>query len=318
MLLRLSCSCFPRLTGHPATDSTNSSVSPTPDHPSSLQSPPKVLLMRFYLHLVILFARTALIRELMFPANFCIQVVTRIFWFSARVALFHLIYGEVNNIQEWTRHQYFTFMATGMLINGIVEMIFMPSCAAFCESIRTGRLDLSLTRPIDVQFLVSLQRMNPAMLSQIMLALTLLTYSVFSLNQPVSPIAIGLYCFYVTIAVAFFYSLMIATACTSIWFGRNQGLYDFWFYLTIFAQYPRSIYNRSSAAAEFEAGEMLQFTFSWVVPILLVVTVPARTLAGMAVDWRFAAATLVSTLLCIAASRMVFRFALSHYRGASS
>ncbi|MGB0741569.1 MAG: ABC-2 family transporter protein, partial [Planctomycetaceae bacterium] len=103
-----------------------------------------------------------------------------------------------------------------------------------------------------------------------------------------------------------------------LWFGRNQGLYDFWFYLTIFAQYPRSIYNRSSAAAEFEAGEMLQFTFSWVVPILLVVTVPARTLAGMAVDWRFAAATLVSTLLCIAASRMVFRFALSHYRGASS
>ncbi len=275
--------------------------------------------MRFYFQLLILFARTALIRELMFPANFCIQVVTRIFWFAARVALFQLIYREVDHIQEWNQHQYFTFMATGMLINGIVEMIFMPSCAAFCESIRTGRLDLSLTRPIDVQFLVSLQRMNPAMASQILLALTLLGISVSNLSQPVTILSVLIYIFYVFIAVAFFYSLMIATACTSIWFGRNQGLYDFWFYLTIFAQYPRSIYNSSSASASgFEAAEFLQFTFSWVVPILLVVTVPARSLAGMAVDWRFAVAALTCTLLCIAASRMIFRFALSHYRGASS
>ncbi|HAV34020.1 MAG TPA: hypothetical protein DCX79_18635, partial [Planctomycetaceae bacterium] len=47
---------------------------------------------------------------------------------------------------------------------------FMPNCAAFCEQIRTGRLDFALTRPVDAQFLVSLQRLNPAMFTQVLLA----------------------------------------------------------------------------------------------------------------------------------------------------
>lgn len=271
----------------------------------------------FHLRLLSQFIRNALIREMMFPANFLIQVVTRLFWFAARVALFRLIYSEVQQIREWSREEYFTFMATGMLINSIVEAFFMPNCAAFCEHIRTGRLDFALTRPVDAQFLVSLQRLNPAMFTQVLLAAALLFMSLSKLNQPVPLSAIALYLFYIGVAVTFFYSLMIATACTSIWFGRNQGLYDFWFYITIFAQYPRSIYDGSDAS-RFESGEALQFAFSWVLPILLVVTIPAQTILSTATNPAFAVAMLASTAACFALSRMVFNWSLSHYRGASS
>ena len=102
----------------------------------------------FYAGVLWMFVRNSLIREMMFPANFMIQVVTRLFWFFARVALFVVIYKEVDHIQGWSQHQYFAFMATGMLINAIVEAFFMPNCAAFCENIRTGKLDFALTRPI--------------------------------------------------------------------------------------------------------------------------------------------------------------------------
>ena len=71
--------------------------------------------MLFYGRVFLTFFRNSLIREMMFPANFLIQVVTRLFWFSARVALFGMIYGEVDQIQEWSKHEYFAFMATGIL-----------------------------------------------------------------------------------------------------------------------------------------------------------------------------------------------------------
>lgn len=269
------------------------------------------------LRLFLLFARNALIREMMFPANFLIQVVTRLFWFFARISLFGLIYREVDQIQEWSRESYFAFMATGMLINSIVEAFFMPNCAAFCEDIRTGKLDLALTKPVDTQFLVSLRRVNPAMMIQLGLSVALLIQSLVAIGKAISLQQIAGYLFFIFVAVTFFYSMMIITACTSIWFGRNQGLYDFWFYITIFAQYPRSIYNGTDAN-HFEAGEALQFVFSWVVPILLVVTIPAETIVGAVTDPRFIQVAVMMTAAGFFLSRRIFQWSLNHYRGASS
>ena len=71
---------------------------------------------------------------------------------------------------------------------------------------------------------------------------------------------------------AILYSLTIALAATSIWLGRNQSLYDFWFYITNFARYPMEIYHRGW-------GVPLWGFFTFVVPVLVVVNVPARLLA---------------------------------------
>jgi len=105
-------------------------------------------------------------------------------------------------------------------------------------------------------------------------------------------------------------------ARTSVWFGRNQGLYDFWFYISVFARYPRSIYTGSAL------GTSIQFVFSYVLPILLVVTVPARVLLGKFNDdwWSawFVVALLLASGLGLLISRRVFMSALRGYRSASS
>lgn len=273
--------------------------------------------LMFYGRVFWMFVRNSLIREMMFPANFIIQVVTRLFWFFARVALFVVIYKEVDHIQEWSKHEYFAFMSTGMLINAIVEAFFMPNCAAFCDNIRTGKLDFALTKPVDPQFLVSMQRVSLAMISQIMLAMALLVWSLINIGAPITLGQVAMYVFYIGVAVAFFYSLMITTACTSIWFGRNQGLYDFWFYITIFAQYPRSIYDGRDSS-RFESGEALQFGFTWIVPILLVVTVPAQIIVGTLDNRIFAMVAAVAAVAALVVSRGVFQWSLNYYRGASS
>ncbi|HID21981.1 MAG TPA: hypothetical protein EYP14_06225, partial [Planctomycetaceae bacterium] len=98
------------------------------------------------------FFRNALIREATFRANFVVTLVTRTFWFGAQLTLFAIIYGQVRTINDWTREEYFAFMATAMLINALVETFFMPNCANFSELIRTGNLDFALLKPIDTQF----------------------------------------------------------------------------------------------------------------------------------------------------------------------
>lgn len=276
--------------------------------------------MLIYIRVFGTFLRNALIREMMFKANFLIQIVTRGLWFFAQVALFQIIYREVNYISGWTQDQFFAFMATGMLINGIVETFFMPNCANLSEQIRTGRLDFALVKPLDTQFMVSLERVNLAMLGQIALALALLGTSLSNMSTPISVTQLLLYGFYVAVGVVFFYSMMIVTACTSIYLGRNQGLYDFWFYITVFARYPRGIYDRTGDTndSRFDAGEMLQFGFSYLMPILLVVTVPARMITGTLEQKSWAVIALCGAIAGIVISRFVFRFSMNHYRSASS
>lgn len=271
----------------------------------------------YYLRVFFTFFRNAIVREMMFQGNFLIQIITRAFWFFAQIALFGIIFGSVPEINGWTRDQYFAFMATGMLINGIVETFFMPNCANLSEQIRTGKLDFALVKPIDSQFLVSLERINLAMLSQLALAAGLLLKSLWNLGEPISALQLALFFLYVAAGVLFFYSMMMITACSSIFLGRNQGLYDFWFYITVFARYPRSIYDGQDND-RFESGEMLQFGFSYIMPILLVVTVPARIIVGTLEEKHWAVVALLTALIGLVISRLVFRWSLNHYRSASS
>ena len=263
------------------------------------------------------FLRNALVREMMFRGNFLINVITRAFWFCAQITLFEIIYRNVDSINDWTRPQYFAFMATGMLINSIIEALFMPNCANFSEMIRTGNLDFVLVKPIDTQFLISCEKMELAMINQSLLALGLLAYSLIQIGEPISAMQVVAYLGFVVVGVAFFYSLMIALASTSIWLTRNQGLYDFWFYITVFARYPRSIYDGVDPR-RLEFGEILQGTFTFAIPILLVITVPARVIANDLSDWRYPAIGLVSSTVGLVLSRMLFQWSLRSYRSSGS
>lgn len=204
-------------------------------------------------------------------------------------------------------------MATWMLIHALVETFFMPNCAQISEKIRTGDLDFALVKPIDTQFLVSCERIDLPMLCQVFLACSLLGYALKISGHPLSLQQIVIYLVLVISAVMFFYSLMIVLACTSIWFGRNQGLLDFWFYITIFARYPDSIYSGTPL------GEMIRFSFSFIIPILLVVTVPARELMAMVIRpaW-LTSFTVGSSLAMFVIARRVFLWSLRYYRSASS
>jgi ABC-2 type transport system permease protein len=259
------------------------------------------------------FFRNSLVREMAFRGNFLIEIVTNAFWFGAQLVFFTLIFGNVDAMNGWSRYEFFAFMATNMIVNTVMEAFFMPNCANFSELIRTGNLDFALLKPIDTQFLISFEKLDLGALCHILLPASLLGYSLHRLDWPVDAVRVVSYFGLVALGIAFFYSLMIMLAATSVWLGRNQGLYEFWFYITVFARYPRNIYGGSPA------GAVLQMVFSYVVPILLVITVPAEVVIGRLLEpWWIVLVTAAAAIAGLIISRRVFYFALKSYRSASS
>ncbi len=274
-----------------------------------------------YLAVFWMFARNSLIRDMTFRTNYIIEVVFGLCWALMNLGFYTLVYrlmyadGDgAADIAGWSQYQFFVFIATTILVNSFVEGFFMANAEELSELTRTGGLDFALLKPIDTQFLVSLQRINWSAIPKLLLALALLAYSIPRIEGlTLHPIQFILYPLYVVMGTLILYSVMIGLAATSIWLGRNQSLYDFWFYITNFSRYPMEIYEGSF-------GSPLRFVFTYLIPILVVINVPAATLAKPLAEtnWPLAGFAVVATVGSLAISRWIFQRALMSYRSASS
>lgn len=275
-----------------------------------------------YLKVFLTFMRNSLIRDMTFRANFLIECVTSVTWMAMNLGFYLLIFRYTDQIAGWNQFEFFAFLSTTMIINSLVQSFFMPNCEELNELIRTGGLDFALLKPIDTQFLISLRKVEWAGLSNFVAGIILLVFSVWQLTHQTerplafNPVWIAAYAFYVLCGVTIMYSVMISLAATSIWLGQNRSLYDFWFYITNFSRYPMEIYDGFW-------GRPLRWIFTFILPILLVVNVPARLIvwpvaADIASTWQLAAYGLVATAASFGLSRWLFVRSLGGYRSASS
>lgn len=281
-----------------------------------------------YIKVLLTFARNSLVRDMSFRTNFVFTCISSMAWAAMNYGLFKVIYVHTNSIGRdsgWGESEFFLFLGTIWVINSLVQTFFMQNMEHFSEMIRMGSLDFALLKPIDTQFLISFPRINWAQLPNGMLGIALIIVSVRELMaQPGKDLDLSIgtvaaFLFFIGCGVLMMYSLMICLAATSIWLGRNQQLYNFWFYITNFYRYPMEIYQKGGSL-----GFALWGTFSFVIPILLVSNVPARILAQplgtpwKSWEWGLAGVALLWAILSLAISRLVFKLALKSYRSASS
>jgi len=280
-----------------------------------------------YVKVFLTFARNSLIRDMSFRTNFIMQCLSSIAWAGMNFALFKIIYQFTDSIGRgsgWEENEFFVFLGTIWIINSLIQTFFMANAQEFSELIRTGKLDFALLKPIDTQFLISFPRVNWSQVPNGLLGLGLVIVSVRQLQLDPSKelyFSVGMviiYLIFVICGAFVMYSVMIILASTSIWLGRNQNLYNFWFYITNFYRYPMEIYQRNGI------GWALWGTFTFVVPILVVSNIPARVLAQPLgtpfKTWELglAAYAVIAAIGSLFISRSIFKLALKSYRSASS
>src|SRR5262245_9634305 len=172
-----------------------------------------------YVGVFLTFARNSLVRNMMFRANFVIECLSSVTWTMMNLGFYLLIFRYTTSLGAqtgWGQWEFFAFLATTMLINSLVQAFFMPNCEDISDLIRTGGLDFALLKPIDTQFLISLEKVDWSSLANFLAGLVLLLVSLAHMvarpEQPLAlnPLVIALYVFYVLCGVAILYSLMIA------------------------------------------------------------------------------------------------------------
>jgi len=265
-----------------------------------------------YIQLYGHFARTCLLREMMFRANSLVRLATHILWLGLMLAFLNVIFLHTHHIGDWDEPRLMFFVGTYLTLNATVNWFFMTGCGRLSELVRTGNLDFELLKPVDEQFLLTCPRIDWALFPQILLGLTIAAMASAEARIALDAERILVYVSLLACGVAILYSLLVILAALSVWTVRHEELYELWFYLLQFGNYPDDVYR----GHHFGTG--VRVVLSYVLPILVAVNVPARYGAMLLDRWQPIVGLVVAAVVSLIASRVFFQVALRSYQGASS
>jgi ABC-2 type transport system permease protein len=263
-----------------------------------------------YFRLLLSLAGYTLNRELAFRGNFLVKVSVEVLWLAILLAFFRTVFGRTNTIAGWSEPEYFFFVGCFFAMNGLIEMLFLDNCNEFAELVRTGDLDGLLLKPIDEQFLITCRRIDWGTAPNVLMGATLMAIALVQKGWHLDVVRILTFLLTFVCGTAIAYSFMLLLTSLSVWMVRNQSLMEMWWLFSSVARYPKEIFTGPWA-------EPLGKFFTYCVPILLVVNVPANAMVRV-LDPPAVALTLAATGLLLWLSRRFFYRALKAYRSASS
>jgi ABC-2 type transport system permease protein len=266
--------------------------------------------MARYLRLFTAFARFGLATEMAFRANFLVKLLVEVLWLGILLVFYWKLFENTSSIAGWSRSEYFFFVGCHYALAGFVETFFLTNCTEFAELVRKGDLDTYLLKPIDEQFLVSCRWIDWSTLPNILQGIAIMVIALAVMGWTFDPLRMVLFVVLCACGCALAYSFLLMLSCTAVWLIRNQNLMEMWWLFTTLMRYPRAIYEGPWA-------KPFGMFFTFIVPVLVVVNVPADTLVR-AFDPFFIIWTMFAAVVMLFVSRRVFRRALQSYRSASS
>lgn len=263
-----------------------------------------------YLRLYIALGRFGLARELAFRGNFLVKMTVEVLWLGILVVFYRTVFAKTSVVADWDESQYLFFVGCYFALEGLIETLFLENCNEFADLVRSGDLDFFLLQPIDEQFLVTCRNIDWSTAPNVLMGAGVMAVSLHQRNWAFDPLQLGLFLLVFLCGVVMAYSFLVLLTSSAVWMVRNQSLYEMWWLFSSLMRYPKEVFTRSWAAP-------LGFVFTFLIPVMLIINVPARTMVR-ALEPEFVAFSIATAAVLLCVSRRFFRHALGRYRSASS
>ena len=262
--------------------------------------------LKKYIKVYLLFLYTSLASELEYKTNVIIDFITAILSLIGSVFLLTIFFQNTDMIGGWKFEQALIIQGIYTILNGITNTWFNPNLAEIVKHIREGTMDYVLLKPIDSQFFISLKKIAPSGLLEIILGISLLFYCI-GINQiNINFEFIFLFLTTLFCSVLILYSLWFLISTTTIWFVKTWNATEVLRSFLYIGRFPLNSFSFS-----------LRIFFSIFIPIAFITTIPSETFLGITHLWKIFLEIFVSGIFLII-SRRFWLFALKYYTSASS
>jgi len=261
---------------------------------------------RKYLEVLYLFNYTSLAAELEYKVNILIDFITAVFGLIGSIFLLSIFFINGSKLGDWSFEEALIIQGIYTVLNGITNTWFSPNLTEIVKHIREGTLDFVLIKPIDSQFWVSLKKINPSGLIEIILGVSVLIYCI-KLNQiNLSFQVFSFLLITLTCSIAILYSLWLLISTTTIWFIKTWNATEVLRSFLYIGRFPINSFSL-----------YLRIFFSTIIPITFITTIPSQVILENTPFWKILLELFVSFVF-IRYSRKFWFFALRFYSSASS
>jgi len=262
--------------------------------------------LRKYLKVYTKFLHTSLASELEYKTNILIDLVTAILSLIGSIFLLSIFFQNNSIIGGWQFEQALIIQGIYTILNGITNTWFNPNLTEIVKHIREGTLDFVLLKPIDSQFFISLKKINPSGLLEIILGFCLLLFCV-RINQINLDLGfLTLFSITLICSISILYSLWFFISTTTIWFVKTWNATEVLRSFLYIGRFPLNSFSFS-----------LRIFFSVFIPIAFITTIPSEVFLGLSQLWKILLEVIVA-IIFLFNSRKFWLFASRFYSSASS
>jgi viologen exporter family transport system permease protein len=259
---------------------------------------------RRYLRLLQTQVRASLLYGLQYRLDFVLDGLTGGFWTVSAILPLVVVFQSRPTIVGWTFGE--ALMVTGWFtfLEGILEGALNPSLSIVVEHIRKGTFDFVLLKPADAQFLVSTARLQPWRATNVLIAGGIFAWGFRLLGRGPTPAALAAAALAMVAAVAVLYSLKTLAVSAAFYVVRVDNLAHLFDAVFDAARWPAPIFRGA-----------VRFVFTFLIPLALMTTYPARALLGTLPLCTLGLA-LAGAVGSLALSRVVWSAAIARYTSA--
>ncbi|EKE25652.1 MAG: hypothetical protein ACD_5C00080G0001 [uncultured bacterium] len=255
-----------------------------------------------FLHL----KKLELMSVMAYPVPFFVSVFAVILVMGLSILFFKVNFSFIDNISGWNYYQILAVLASYMILEGLM-WFFFAMLNPINHFIRQGFMDSIILKPIDSQFLASFWKGDLEDIMRVFVGIFLLKISIVN-TLGFNMMHLVLYLVMLFNGVVIFYSLALVMRTVSFWVIDGSGVWLLIERISGSSQYPTDIYY----------NKIVRGTFTFIIPLAFMTTVPAKILTNNIIDWKLVGLSFGMCLVFFIGSRWFWKFSLNHYASASS
>ena len=224
--------------------------------------------IRRYWRLYKAFVRYTLARETTFRGDFLSYSFVNLLWAGFSLIVLGLFFTQTDSIAGWNEGEAFALLGTWHVVNAILTFFVRRNLSRLPDSIKDGKLDTLLVKPVNSQFIASLERIDLPKIFNLLFAIILLVFGLHKAGVDVTVWRALVYIILVGASVMIGYCvwfLLLTLSFRFIGMSNLEMLFD-----------SMLRYGRFPADAFQVAGKVVLYT---VVPFGVMTQIPSEVLA---------------------------------------
>lgn len=246
------------------------------------------------------------LNELQYRVNFWVQLLNSALNLGTGLIAIAVVYNQTDTLGGWTSSQLLAVLGVHVLIGGFLRTFVVPNMWALIRDVQEGTLDYTLTRPADSQLIVSVRQINIWSLIDVVLGIGVVAWALTEMQAEPTTASVAAFAVTLVCGAAIVYAIWL-TAVTLAFKAIDigdlmqilNGVYEA-------GRWPVTIYPL-----------WLRSSLTVVIPLAFAITVPAEIISNRVEWWWLGAAVGVSAAALIV-SRLIWRWGIRNYSGASA